>query len=211
MACRQVFEHAEHGGADLLRALLQLVLFDHVQHGAAGGAAYRVGTVGVKIEFLRHRLGDFTLDDQRRQRESVADALGGDDDIGDDVVMLKRPEMIAGARHAGLYFVDDQQTAGCPDALLRAADVTVGQRNDAAVTLHRLDEHAGELAAGAVMDSALEIAQVRLDAFAVNAAILVRHRRELDAAEQRHVVAKAADAGDRLRAEGSAVVGIGQR
>ena len=39
---------------------------------------------------------------------------------------------------------------------------------------------------------------------------LVRHWREVNAAEQRDLVPKAADTGDRLRAEGGAVVGVGQ-
>src|SRR5580704_17350111 len=57
----------------------------------------------------------FGARDHRAQRQSARDALRGSENIGRDVEMLGRPHL-AGASHAALHFVEDQQDA-----------VTIGQ------------------------------------------------------------------------------------
>ena len=145
------------------------------------------------------------------KRDAVADALGRDDDVGNDAVRLERPEAFAGSPDAGLDLVDDADAAGGADPLEGPRHIAFGHRYDAAVALYRLDDHPGQAAAGLVVDGALDLIEIGLDAFAVNAAILVGLRHEGDPAQLGNVVAEAGDAGQRLGAEGGAVIAGAQR
>ena len=197
--------------ADARGVGLQALVGDRAQDGAAGGAAGRVGPVGVEEHARRHALGHLAARHHGRDREPVSDALGHDDDVGHHVVRLEPPEVVAGAREPGLHLVHDQQAAGGAHLLGRAAQVPLRQLDDAAVPLDGLRDEAGDGAAGVGVERPVQLLQVGPGVGAERAAVRVRADDLHVAGRRRDQLARLADAGRRLRAVVHAVVRVAQR
>ena len=76
---------------------------------------------------------------QRRDREAVAQRLGGGDHVRHDAVIVSR-ERLARAADAALHFVEDQQRAGFVAALAQRREEFLAHVECAAHALHGLDD-----------------------------------------------------------------------
>ncbi|MNI48567.1 hypothetical protein D3C73_1031350 [compost metagenome] len=125
-----------------------------IKHGHAHGGGQRVAVVRAALIAVREHAG-VLAGQQCGQRHAAADALGQRHDVGRDVGMLVG-EHLAGAAHAGLDFVHDQQQLVLVGQLAQALHELLGSGEDAAFTLHRF-QHDGD---GLVVDQLLHRFQV---------------------------------------------------
>ncbi len=190
-----VLQRLQHGRAHYPGIVDQSAFVDYAQHRPPCRAGYRVGPVGVEVELARHGLGDVALCHHCTQRESIADALGQDHDIGNDAVMLECPVSLPGATEARLDLVHDARASGGAYPLEGTLEISVRRGNDTAVTLDRFEEHASNTAAGAIVNGLVDGVEIGLDTFSMNTPVLVRVGDELDASQQRDRVAEIADPG----------------
>src|SRR5258708_1176658 len=96
--------------------------------GAAGGHALGGG--------FRRRAG--------ADREAVPETLGDRHDVGRDAGPFMG-EQLAGAAHAALHFVEDEQKTELVGDRAELAQIIKARRPDAAFALHRLDQDGGGL------------------------------------------------------------------
>jgi ParB family chromosome partitioning protein len=105
---RNLFQAVErvlaHGGGVLDQAFFQQP--DGLQRGGAGDG---VAAKGVAVRALRP-VHDALARDHGAQRHAGGNTLGHADDVGLDAPVL-HGEHLAGAAHAGLHFVGDEQDA----------------------------------------------------------------------------------------------------
>ena len=92
---------------------------------------------------LEH-LGDLGLGDHHARRDAAGEGLGAGQDVGLDAVVLVG-EPLAGAAHAGLDLVEDQQHAALVAQLAQPGEVIRRRDVDAALALDRLDQDRGRL------------------------------------------------------------------
>ena len=126
-----------------------------------------------------HQLG---AGDGRAQRHAAGDAFGQRDHIRDRAEMLGG-EHLAGASHAALDLVENQQDAVVVGHPAQLVEELLGRHDVAAFALHRLDEDGGALPppAGSVRNSSSSMA---FDAFdragirglAIGAAVAIRRK-----------------------------------
>src|SRR5215467_4737233 len=107
MLLLQLLEPGEEMGANRQRILLQALAVDHFEHRFPLRADDRVAAERVEMNPLRERVGDLCRRHHRRQRSSVADALGHGYDVRDDSLQLKAPIMAARPSKSGLNFIRD--------------------------------------------------------------------------------------------------------
>ena len=187
VACLEVAEARTQLFAALSRVFAEVVLFDIIKHGEAGcrrhGVAAERRGAGARVG-----VGDFCRRDEARNRRAVAERFRHAHDVRHDAEVLDA-EHLARAREARLDFVDDQQRAVLREDFLDPLEIAFRRHDDARVALDGLGDERARMAGGRgfheVFDGvrAGEVAGVRL--FAERAAIAVRVRREMDAADRR--------------------------
>ncbi len=142
--------------------------------------------------------------------EAGGDAFGDGDDVGGDAVVLVA-EPLAGAAHAGLDLVEDQQSADLVGLLAQALHELLRRHDEAALALDRLDEDAGDVVGEDLGgEHPVETAERVVDrVFAGRGAVRIGVGCVVDATLQRLIVT-AVDrlrAGQRHRQVGTAVEG----
>ncbi len=105
--------------------------------------------------------------------EAAGEALGDGEQVGRDVVELRR-ERLAGAPHAALHLVEDKQRAGAPRQLARGEQVVAAEVVGAGHALHGLEDERRNVA-GAV---ARERRRERVDVAARHEGDVERRARE---------------------------------
>src|ERR1700680_489668 len=99
--------------------------------------------------------GDFGARGEGAQGESVGDAFGGDQDVGDDAVVLDG-EHFAGAGEAGLDFVGDGEDVVLVGDFLYLFEIVWRRHNDAAFAHYRLGDEGGYVAGGGEGDCVVD-------------------------------------------------------
>ncbi len=149
------------------------------------------------------------------KRQSVGDALGRDDQIGVDALVLAR-EHRAGAGESGLHLVGDEHDAVLAAPVEQCRQEALGGHDEPALALDRLDDHGGEIVGA---DLLVDDAEGALGGeLAVGGQLLaelrvaerVGHRRAVDLGGEG---AEAVLVGHRLRRQrhrqvGAAVIGV---
>ena len=118
----------------------------HVEHRVAAGHRQRIAAEGRAVRAGGHALGRFRRGKAGADRKAAAERLGDRHDVGRDAGVLIG-EQIAGAAHAALDLVEDQQQAVVVAQLAQGAQERVRHHAHAALADDRLDEDAGGLAA----------------------------------------------------------------
>ena len=99
--------------AEHVRAGLQPLVADHVQHREADRGRDRVAAEGVEVlHAVRERARDLRRRDDGAERMAVADRLAHRDDVGHDALRLEAPEVRADAPEPDLHLVGDADRAG---------------------------------------------------------------------------------------------------
>src|SRR6202140_3480250 len=88
----------------------EIFFLHEIDVGKGGGAGDGIASEGGEMVAGFESSGDFGARGEGAQGESVGDALGGDQDVGDDAVVLDGKHF-AGAGEAGLDFVGDEEDA----------------------------------------------------------------------------------------------------
>ena len=78
------------------------------------------------------------------KRQPVGDALGGDDEVGIDAVVLTR-EHRTRAGEPGLHLVGDEDHAVLPAPIEQRRQEAFGGNDETALALDRLDDHGGQV------------------------------------------------------------------
>src|SRR6056297_1344561 len=91
----EVMQTLQELTADGLGVLLQALVSQYLKHSASCSSGGRIGAVGVEHELLGHRAGDVFLGHNRANGEPVAKAFGHDNNVRDNFISLKPPEMLA--------------------------------------------------------------------------------------------------------------------
>ena len=113
VAPAQLAQAGREPAAEHVRARLQALVADHVEHGEADRGRDRVAAEGVEVlHAVRERARDLRRRDDRAQRVAVADRLAHRDDVGHDALRLEAPEVRADAAEADLHLVGDADPAG---------------------------------------------------------------------------------------------------
>ena len=94
--------------AQFVRARIQILLLKHVEHGERGFAGDRISGEGASQAAGAGSIHDFRAAGDRSQRQSAANRLRGDEDVGLDAVALAGKQR-ARAAEAALHFVGDEQ------------------------------------------------------------------------------------------------------
>ena len=122
------------------RTLLEESLVeDDVEHRGADGHGERIAAEGRAVRAGRHAGRRFARREARADRKAGAEALGERRDVRRDARPFVREEA-AGAAHAGLDLVEDQQQPVLVAELPEVAQLLVRHRADAALALDRLDQ-----------------------------------------------------------------------
>ncbi|MEN3366277.1 MAG: voltage-gated potassium channel [Burkholderiales bacterium] len=156
---RQLEQLRAHVGAFVFYRLQEARFHQFVHDRNADCRHQRIAVVGAAlIAGFEHR--DLFACEQCRERYTAADAFAKRHDVRDDIGQLIGKQF-AGAAHAGLDFIDDQQYA----LLLREGTQGLHEfarcRNNAAFALHRLEHDGNRLVADQFLD-AVEVVQFRL-------------------------------------------------
>ncbi len=104
-----------------------------------------------------HCLSDLAARDAVGEREAIGDALGHGHDVGLDVPVLDAEPVAARTPKAGLYLVDDHQTAMIAGNFSCDCEVFGRRRDKAPHALDRLHEDGRNLTAGLGLDDVLHI------------------------------------------------------
>ncbi len=135
-------------GTRLRHALEELLLFQNIENGIAGGHRHRMRLIsesvlkrsGAQIEGLCHPRG---RNDRAERRVSAGDAFAYRDDIGLDAFVFDG-EGSASPSHAGHDFVGDQQDVMTPADLGNPPHVTLRRNSRAQIRAHhRLENKSG--------------------------------------------------------------------
>ncbi len=93
-----------------LHAILEGAGFEQLHHRQTGAASDRIAAEGRCMAARTETVGDIFARQHRAQGQAAAQRLGQSHDVGLDAEMLVA-EKLAGAAHAGLHFIEDQQNA----------------------------------------------------------------------------------------------------
>ena len=160
----------------------ELVARDRAQALDRGGAGHRVAAIGRAEPARMHRVHHVGAADHARQRHAGRERLADGDQVGHDAGVLDAPER-AGAAHAGLHLVVDVEDAVRLAPLVEAADELGRHDGEAALALHRLEDHAGHRGR---IDGRLEHPVERVERVGRrDAAIRIRRRRPVDLGRKR--------------------------
>ena len=102
------------------------IIYTHIEYRGANCTSDRIAAV--RVEVLGFAEGTAYVRSRAYGAEgvAVADALGHDDDVGDDAVTLEAPEVGARAAEARLHLVRDQQAAERAHVLVDPWQVVAG-------------------------------------------------------------------------------------
>ena len=134
-------------GAEAAGARHERVALQDVEHRVAGGAGDGVAAERGAVGAGREQRGAPGVDEGGADGQAAAQSLGERDDVGGEAVVLEAVEP-AGAPDAGLDLVGDE------DGVVLLAELAQGrgragvEGHDAALALHGLEEHAGDLLRG---------------------------------------------------------------
>ena len=121
--------------------LLQIIGLDYLQNHPPNGAGYRVAAVGVEVlHAVVEGGGDALGGDYRRQRVAVSDRFAQRDDVGDDLLGFKPPEVRADTAKADLNFVGYADPAGRLHFGIELLQIARRQHHLAAVAEQRFKE-----------------------------------------------------------------------
>ncbi|ABU79459.1 hypothetical protein ESA_04279 [Cronobacter sakazakii ATCC BAA-894] len=140
----RLVEHLLQMLAQLVRALAEIFLLNHIQHRVRCRDRQRVTGVGAAKAARRRRVHYFRAPDHARERHPARKAFRHRQQIRLHAVMLHR-EQFAGARKAALYFIGNQQNAVL--VAQRAQGLHKRRRRDVetAFALYRLQHDGGHL------------------------------------------------------------------
>ena len=96
--------------ADALDAIEEAVGQHHVEHRVARRHRERIAAEGRAVRAGGHALAGFLGGEERADRKAAAERLGERHDVGRNAGPLIG-EQLAGAAHAALHLVEDQQQA----------------------------------------------------------------------------------------------------
>ena len=165
-------------------------LVDDLQDLQCDGGGQRIAAVGRAVAAHAQVLGDLGGGEHRTDRVAVAQRLGRRQHVRLDVHLLVG-EQRAGAAHARLDFVEDQQRAGLVAQLAQRFQVVRVARNDAALALDRLDDHGRDIIGNrgargldVVVRDVTQFRWQRLEAFGVFRLATDRHGKQRAAVER---------------------------
>ena len=146
----QALDHGElcQTGAQLDGALIdvrQKAVVHPVHDHIGTGADHRVAAEGGAVGACTHPGRDLFVHQHGTDGQAAAQTLGQGDDIRLEVVVLTAQEG-AGAAHAGLHFVHDEDQVPVIAELADGLHVFRLQRHDAAFALHQLQHHGAGVA-----------------------------------------------------------------
>ncbi len=125
--------------ADFRRVREQAFVFDGVDHGDGHGAGQRpAAECGSMHAGVNGACGFFGAEN-RTEGKAAGERLGQGGDVGLNAVVLIRAPL-AGAAHAGLNLIDDEQSAGGTGQRAGLGKELLRQRTNAAFALDGLDE-----------------------------------------------------------------------
>ena len=125
--------------ADRAHVLEEALVEDDVEHGDADRHRERIAAEGRAVRARRHAGRRLARRKAGADREAGAKALRERRDVGRDARPFVREEA-AGAAHAGLDLVEDQEQAALVAEPAQVAQVLQRHRADAALALDRLDQ-----------------------------------------------------------------------
>ena len=103
----------------LLAAFSGLFLVIFIEENGKGGESLGTGNgiaaESVEVDALGEGLGDGGGGDNGSEGAAIADALGHSDDVGENAVILKPPEVFPSATKTSLDFIGDAKPPGRPD------------------------------------------------------------------------------------------------
>ena len=117
----------------------EVFLLEGFEHGEGGGAGYRVAAVGGAEAPDVDGVHDLRLPRNAGYGEPTAHALGRGEDVGLDPRVLDG-EHLARPAETRLDLVNDHHDAVLVAKLPQPPHVEVGERYEAALTAHRLDD-----------------------------------------------------------------------
>src|SRR5208283_4245275 len=143
---------AIHQVRAFFQRLLAEGLFQHVLDvGERRGTRNRIASEGGEVIARLKGRSDFVAGGEGRERESVGNTFGRDQDVRLDAEVLDG-EHFAGAAEAGLHFIADEEDAVAVENLFYLAEV-VGRRNDnASLAHHGLGDERPHVAGGGEAD-----------------------------------------------------------
>src|SRR2546427_12212651 len=85
---------------------------ENIEHGQSRSAGHRIAAKGAE-EFhpVVEGSGDFPRRDHCRQRKRIADGLAQNDDVRNNILRFKTPEVCAETPKAGLHFIGNADSA----------------------------------------------------------------------------------------------------
>ena len=119
------------------------VFLDGVDDGDADGAGQRAAAKGGAVHAGMHGARNLFGAQHRSERKAAGEWLGERGHVGlDAVVLIGAP--LAGAAHAGLNLIDDQQRAGGTGQRAGFGEELLRQRTNAAFALDGFDENGAD-------------------------------------------------------------------
>ena len=161
----------------------QVVALDLLEHGDRGGGGDRVAAEGAAEAAGLRRIHDLGAAGDGGEGETARDALRAQHEVGHEPEVLARV-VRAGAGHAALDLVGDEDDAVRRAPLLQRGQVAVGGNHEAALALDGLDDEAGEVGGA---DDLLEVGDRACGRIGAAEAVVVRvgARRVVDVAGER--------------------------
>mmetsp|Transcript_47181 Transcript_47181/g.124343 ORF Transcript_47181/g.124343 Transcript_47181/m.124343 type:complete len:262 (+) Transcript_47181:395-1180(+) len=126
------------------------LLLEDVERRHRRRARDRVAAVRAAARVGRLRRRDLAPGKDGRERVAAREALGGDEDVGRDLVMVDGPHPTC-APEAALHLVRDEQDAARGRPLAQPWQEAVGRHHVAPFTQHGLDEHGRDVARGRLL------------------------------------------------------------
>ncbi len=121
--------------------LLEAFLADHPKYFEADRAGNRVSSKGVEIfHAIVEGIGNGPRGNDCRQRVAVADGFAHSDDVGNDALGFKSPEMRAGSAKSRLHLIRNADASRRPDQPVRGLEIPGRQHDLPAAADHRFAE-----------------------------------------------------------------------
>src|SRR5690606_23159826 len=95
----------------LMGILLQFFVLDDFENRLADCAHDGISTERVEMNFAGERGGDLRRGDNGGERSAIANAFSHRDDVRNDTLRFKSPEMRAGSAEASLHFIGNADAA----------------------------------------------------------------------------------------------------